>query len=289
MNAYVLTDIGNIARALGDYEQARSYYEAAHKIKEELGSPEGMAWALIHLGRTVYLQGKIDEAEGFFRRSEALLRDVYDPGGLSNALHGLGDTALARGELDRAWNLLRAALQIAADMRWTPHLLDVLTSIAALRRGLGGSEHAADVLTLIYNHPAAGHETRRRAAALLEGSYSTNGSSGSAQTFDLESVVAAILASATALQTSEAPGAEDAPTRDSREFADANQALTEPLTERELEVLKLIAEGLSNRQIAEQLVITVGTVKTYTNHLYSKLAVTSRTQAIARARELRLM
>ncbi len=67
------------------------------------------------------------------------------------------------------------------------------------------------------------------------------------------------------------------------------QPLVEPLSERELEVLNLIAAGYSNAEIAEQLVITLGTVKRHINNMYSKLDVQSRTQAIAKARQLRLL
>jgi LuxR family maltose regulon positive regulatory protein len=62
--------------------------------------------------------------------------------------------------------------------------------------------------------------------------------------------------------------------------------MIEPLSERELEVLRLIADGLSNREIAERLVVGTGTVKTHINNIYRKLDVKSRTQAIHRAREL---
>ncbi|HMN31550.1 MAG TPA: response regulator transcription factor, partial [Caldilineaceae bacterium] len=67
------------------------------------------------------------------------------------------------------------------------------------------------------------------------------------------------------------------------------RTLVEPLTERELEVLGLIAAGRSNAVIAEQLVVTVGTVKSHLKHIYSKLAVGSRTQAVAQARQLGLI
>jgi len=67
------------------------------------------------------------------------------------------------------------------------------------------------------------------------------------------------------------------------------QPLIDPLSDRELEVLHLIAEGLSNREIARKLVITVGTTKTHINNIYRKLEVRSRTQAIARAGELELL
>ncbi len=65
--------------------------------------------------------------------------------------------------------------------------------------------------------------------------------------------------------------------------------LIEPLTERELEVLQLITDGLSNKEIANKLVVTVGTVKTHTSNIYSKLNVQGRTKAIAKARELHLI
>lgn len=61
--------------------------------------------------------------------------------------------------------------------------------------------------------------------------------------------------------------------------------LVSPLSEREREILRLLATGMSNRDIAEALVITVGTVKWYVNSIYGKLNVRSRTQAVARARE----
>jgi LuxR family transcriptional regulator, maltose regulon positive regulatory protein len=60
------------------------------------------------------------------------------------------------------------------------------------------------------------------------------------------------------------------------------------LTVREMDVLRLICQGLSNPQIAEALVVTLNTVKKHTSNIYSKLDVASRTQAIARARELEL-
>jgi LuxR family transcriptional regulator, maltose regulon positive regulatory protein len=67
------------------------------------------------------------------------------------------------------------------------------------------------------------------------------------------------------------------------------QTSPEFLGERELEVLCLIAAGMSNRRIAEELVIGQGTVKTHINNIYRKLDVQSRTQALARARELNLI
>lgn len=66
------------------------------------------------------------------------------------------------------------------------------------------------------------------------------------------------------------------------------QPLIEPLSERELEVLYLLADGFSNREIAEQLFISLSTVKGHTSNIYGKLSANNRTQAVARARALGL-
>ena len=62
-----------------------------------------------------------------------------------------------------------------------------------------------------------------------------------------------------------------------------------PLTEREIDVLRCIAAGLSNREIADKLVITEGTVKNHVSNILNKLDVRDRTQAILRAQSLRLL
>ncbi len=63
----------------------------------------------------------------------------------------------------------------------------------------------------------------------------------------------------------------------------------EPFSARELQVLRLLAAGLSNQEIADELVVAVSTVKTHTNNLYRKLGTSKRTQAVARAREFGLL
>jgi LuxR family maltose regulon positive regulatory protein len=66
-------------------------------------------------------------------------------------------------------------------------------------------------------------------------------------------------------------------------------ALADPLSQREQDVLRLLAAGLTNAQIAETLVVAPSTVKTHVNRILAKLAAANRTQAVARARELGLL
>jgi LuxR family maltose regulon positive regulatory protein len=65
--------------------------------------------------------------------------------------------------------------------------------------------------------------------------------------------------------------------------------LVEPLTRRELEVLGFVAAGRPNREIADELVVTLETVKKHLSHVFDKLGAANRTEAVARARELRLI
>jgi ATP/maltotriose-dependent transcriptional regulator MalT len=67
------------------------------------------------------------------------------------------------------------------------------------------------------------------------------------------------------------------------------EPLVEPLSERELEVLILLASGHQNREVARDLFVSVGTVKTHTNNIYRKLGVRNRAEALARARALKLL
>jgi LuxR family maltose regulon positive regulatory protein len=69
----------------------------------------------------------------------------------------------------------------------------------------------------------------------------------------------------------------------------AMASLVEPLTEREVEVLRLIVAGLSNAEIADELYIAISTVKSHVNHIYGKLAVEHRTQAVIKAQNLGLL
>ncbi len=77
--------------------------------------------------------------------------------------------------------------------------------------------------------------------------------------------------------------------REERGTQDQGPALVEPLSARELEVLRLLAVGISNKEIAETLVIATSTVKQHLKNIYGKLDVHNRTQAANRARDLDLL
>ncbi|RPI24575.1 MAG: helix-turn-helix transcriptional regulator, partial [Chloroflexota bacterium] len=80
-----------------------------------------------------------------------------------------------------------------------------------------------------------------------------------------------------------------APVSSGEPFTQSSAGLVEALTRREMEVLRLISAGDSNQEIAQKLVVTISAVKKHSGNIYGKLGVTSRTQAIAKARELGLL
>ncbi len=69
----------------------------------------------------------------------------------------------------------------------------------------------------------------------------------------------------------------------------SSQPLVDPISPRELEVLQLVAQGLSNREISERLFLSLNTVKGHNRKIFGKLQVKRRTEAVARARELGLV
>jgi LuxR family maltose regulon positive regulatory protein len=194
-------------------------------------------------------------------------------------------------ELDAATEIEQAAVArmlIAQDR--LDEALSLLASLLKASQAAGRTAHAIKVRALqALAFQAQGDEDR--ALSALEHVLSLAKPEGYVRTFvDEGAPMARLLRDA--LAEGIAPGYVSQLLTAVREVppaaTPAAQALVEPLTERELEVLRLIAGGLSNREIAQQLVVAVSTVKSHINHLYGKLEVKNRTQAVARAQKLGL-
>ena len=290
MEAYPLRNLGNIARHQGDLAQAQRYYQTSYDIKEKFDDPEGMAVALVELGHVTYLQGDIALARQHYQRSETLYRRIHDRGGLVNALLGLATVALAEDALDRSAQILRAALPLALQADLMPPTLALCLLAARWLHVCGQNEPSAELLQRVVDHPATSHQVRQEAIQAFADLKLTNFAPRWTEV-DLPAVVQKVQ------EMLAQPFAKDRiPTQVSSLKAGAssaelpaNLALVEPLTERELEVLNLLAEGLTNQEIANRLIIAVGTVKSYTSHIYGKLAVDNRTQAILRGQQLDLL
>ena len=139
------------------------------------------------------------------------------------------------------------------------------------------------LLTLIQQHPSSTHETRQRAQRRLEvyrsqlAEADVNSAVQEGAGWNLERALVKILSELAAATEEHGGGAE------------GEQPLVEPLTERELDVLRLLVRGYTNAEIAEELVLALGTVKWYASQIYGKLGVSNRTEAAALARQLDLV
>jgi non-specific serine/threonine protein kinase len=248
-----LYNLAEAATARGDYERALTLHEESLKLKRAQNDEWSVANSLLSLATLARMQSNYPKAIQLIQESIALFQKIGDTSNIALCLREFSAIATIQ-----AHSQLAVQLYAAAD---------------ALLEALGyPSDHAYRAES---EHPLASVHSR-----MGEARFNAAWERGRALTVDqaIEQArgIGALLEYKVDSQTSGARGGKD-------------QDLFVPLNERELEVLHLIAEGLSNHEIAERLVIALSTVKWHINNLYAKLGVHSRTQAIAQAKELGLL
>jgi ATP/maltotriose-dependent transcriptional regulator MalT len=278
--AFVDVNLAYLAIFRGDFEAARRLTDEALTLAREVSIRDHIAYASAMSGVLASLEERytdawqsLMEAQAFAVHTSAIEALEW---GLPLAACGLHDYETARQANLRA---LRFARRLNAPGRYLWHL----PATCVLLVHEGQMTRAAEILGLVFTHRASapawmerwGLLTRLRAkleAALGTAEYQAAWERG--EEADLKSVVSEMLA----WLAGEPAEATTQPA-----------ALDEPLTSREIDVLRLLAAGMTNPQIAAELVIGIGTVKTHTLNIYRKLDVGNRTQAIVRARELGLL
>jgi ATP/maltotriose-dependent transcriptional regulator MalT len=279
--AYCLSEMGQAARALADYPAAQRHFEASYALREQFSDLEGMALALNNLGDVALRRQQAAAAHDLFARSVALYQQINDKGGLATAVHGVAKTAVAQADYEAAQQQFRQALTIADEIQYTPLLLAILAAIGHFLWQTGRVEAALSLLRPVVDHPAASQETKTAAQQQLR--HIRTAASPSLMLSQPPDVATAVLLAQTELNNPIPPLPENP------QFLPPTTTLMDPLTARELEVLCLLAQGLTNHQIAERLTVVIGTVKAHNNSIYSKLGVSNRVQALSRARELSLI
>lgn len=288
MMAYVLIVLGDVARAQGDYQQAQRHYQKCYDIQRELDNPEGMAVALANLGGIAWLQEDMRQSEALYQQSYEIYRDLNDPGGQAKSLAGLADAMLARREYQSARAYFSFGLKIASTILSIPLLLVQFAAIGELLIQTDEAALSVEIATLVIQNPSSERLTKSRAEQALAAArkkLSAQAFADAAARGQNGRVYAVALALLEQLAVT-IPPADAVPAQTHSELKSRLPQDVEPLTERELEILRLIANGLSNREIAETLTLEVGTVKAHNHHIFSKLGVSNRVRAIARAQEL---
>ena len=305
--ALALGGLGSVGWAMGGdrLSQALDYFEKSLVICRDIGHRHHTASRLWYLAQITNDLGDYAQAQDYAQEGLTVAREVGSPVFATYNLCALGEATCELGDLQASRQYLLEALKIASQVRQLPTLTIALYHFAVLlmkesalaEAGEPKNARAFELLTFILRHPATWHPFKERAASLLTqlgtvlSKAQMAASRARVQDHSSEEVAAEILnretATARLLEAQEAMSAPEVVTGTRTRLVD--QPLVEPLTPRELEVLQLISQGLTNPQIADQLIISVGTVKYYTAQIYGKLEVHTRTQAVARARELGLL
>ncbi len=280
IDGYLL--LARVHQARGELEAAAEAVQTAQRLVEEARADDEGSRQLfqnrrletlneqveVAQARLWIIQGKLDATRRWAEtRGLDTERDQSEcsPGVTSLVLVEL---LLAQHRPDHALKILSQLLQQAEANDWQAHRLNLLTyqTIALSAAGQASRAQAslARVLSLAEpeNHVRIFLDRGASMAALLHDFVARQGAAPY-----VERLLKAFTLSPGSLLSS--PG--------------------ESLSEREHEILSLLASGLSNREVAERLVITIGTVKWYAHNIYGKLGVSSRTQAIAEARRLQLL
>jgi len=285
--AYILNNMGQIAVALGDNRMGKNHFQSSYEIRRDFADPEGMALALVNLGNLSFQERDLAEAEDQFQRSRTIYQDINDKGGLAAANWGLGMVTCEQGDFARTQGYFREALQMAVAIDYRPVLFGLLVNIAELLWKMGQRERPLTLLAYTIHNPKYDHETRQKAQVLLTDFSQKRVSldlltaaTAKGQASDLAGITADLFDQLSLPLTT--ISAEPA-------LPEPAETLVDPLTPRELDVLRLLCVGQTNGEIADELGIAIGTVKFHTSQIYGKLGVRNRVTAVARAHELNLV
>ena len=271
-----------------NYAEARILAEEALTLAREAKDKHAAAWAHAVLARTAWLQNH-DPKQTLPLVEEylSLAQEIGDQSLAAFALFFLGQVEQAQGNHERAHTCYAESLAKLLELGVNKlYIANDLVGFAELAEIQGMSVRAARLLGA-----AAAFIESRNGILPLDGEVERDVPALRTQLG--EAAFAAAWAEGKAM-TSEQAVAYALETVSSTEETKqttvvTKQLLDERLTVREREVLCLLAAGASNRQIAQALGVTVGTVKTHTHRIYQKLDVESRIQAVSRAHFLNLI
>ena len=266
----------------GDCAAAQTLLEEALAHCLELGHREGIANTLHLLGQVALGQGDVASADVFLTESLALFQELGDWGGITPTLSLLGRAKAAQGDYRAAQAFYQKSLRIAKEGNYklqTASFLEGLAMVVAAQKELVWAAHlwgTAEVLRegsgvplppverVAYEQSVAVARSelgeKMFAAAWFQG-----------RTMTPEQALDAHGAAATLPPLSTQPTVPPSVKRAS--------AYPTGLTAREVEVLRLVAQGLTDAQVAEQLVISPRTVNWHLTSIYSKIGVSSRVAA----------
>jgi non-specific serine/threonine protein kinase len=270
---FTLNGLGSTAIHLGDLDLASTYHTEGLAVLRDLGDSDGIAALLGNLGYTEMIRANFDRAVEYGEESLARYRALKSAHGTASLLGTLGRALLGRGDIDRAQASLIEGLLLSQELgnKWYAAVtLQGLAGVAAARKEwerairLFGAVEAFIEGTGIALHPSDWAINEPYLASIRanvpEETFARDWETGRAMS--LEAVIAEALI-----------------TIEVRTKPEPSGIMRYALTRRELDVLRLIALGITDQEIADALFISHRTVNFHVTNLLAKLGVDSRTAA----------
>jgi predicted ATPase/DNA-binding CsgD family transcriptional regulator/DNA-binding XRE family transcriptional regulator len=316
--ARALSHLGTIATQQGEYDRATALFEDALSGYRSVGDEQGIAGVLGNLGQQALKRGEHDRAEALIGQALDRYRAIGDQRGIAVSLGNLGWMAGKQGDLERAATYFREAIEINRRVGYKRGLAIELDRLAAVmhrlndlrrsrslfREALGLWRELGDPVDLgvwceqfAWLEAVSGRgESAGRflgaAAALWESvgraAFAADRSRNKLTIDAAEAAIgqqafAAAWEAGRALSLPELHAEAEAAAADDAGFPEMARTVADPLglTAREREVLALVAEGRSDREIADALFIGHSTARRHVTNVLGKLGVNSRTAAAA--------
>jgi DNA-binding CsgD family transcriptional regulator/tetratricopeptide (TPR) repeat protein len=256
--ARALRGLALVANQQGDYERARQLHEEGLAKRREVGESWGVALALIGLGQVLLDTGDIPRARALFDESLTLSQDLGDWQGLARSLEAFASLAAMTGREEDASQLVSAAAKLR-DVNQIP--LSPAERAQLARRMESSSQ------------------------ALAEPTPSASMVTGHAIPLDEAVALAHAIGQAAeyAFWDTAHPSPVTPREHDQLQPSASTAGNPDGLTARELEVLRLVAAGHSNREIADVLVLSLRTIERHINNLYAKIGARGKADATAYA------
>jgi predicted ATPase/DNA-binding CsgD family transcriptional regulator len=273
---FALNQAGSAACALGENERGVAMLEEALALSRQAGWGHGSAMSLGNLGVVAMERGDLERAQAIFEEGAPLFREEFGGAHRAQMFSTLGTLALYRDDQQRAEEFLREALILSREFGMKSSATESLKSMAGLAATRGGARRAAALWgageALRRSLGAAPEEHSDQLEPYLSAARSRLGEAeweeaqSQGESMQWEQAIAYALS---AEEPSAPPSAE----------------YPAGLTAREVEVLKLVAEGMTNARIAQELYLSPRTVHRHLNRIYHKLGTNSRASAARFATE----